>query len=102
VLTGLHEQSAVLPGIILLRSLREPQRATQPTLSGAFRTVRQLVAAQGASFLGRGDEANRGGAFCTFIGRFFRVFTATSVEIAATPSGTQSASWDSAHCVSSS
>jgi len=54
VLTGLHEQSAVLPGIIMLRSLREPQRATQPTLAGAFRTVRQLVAAQGASFLGRG------------------------------------------------
>jgi hypothetical protein len=28
--------------------------ATQPTLAGAFQTVRQLVAAQGASFLGRG------------------------------------------------
>jgi hypothetical protein len=45
---------AVLPGLLLLRGLREPQRATQPTLTGAFRTVRQLVAAQGASFLGRG------------------------------------------------
>jgi len=37
-----------------LRGLREPQSARQPTLTGAFRTVRQLVAAQGASFLGRG------------------------------------------------
>jgi hypothetical protein len=27
----------------------------QPTLTGAFRTIRQLVAAQGASFLGRGE-----------------------------------------------
>ena len=46
--------TAVLLGILLLRGLREPQRATQPTLTGAFRTVRQLVATQGASFLGRG------------------------------------------------
>ena len=53
-LTGLHEPTAVLLGILLLRGLREPQRATQPTLTGAFRTVRQLVAAKGASFLGRG------------------------------------------------
>jgi hypothetical protein len=48
------KQTAVLLGILLLRGLREPQRATQPTLTGVFRTVRQLVAAQGASFLGRG------------------------------------------------
>ena len=53
-LTGLHEPTAVLLGILLLRGLREPQRATQPTLTDAFRTIRQLVAAQGASFLGRG------------------------------------------------
>jgi MFS family permease len=46
--------TAVLLGLLLLRGLREPQRATQPTLTGAFRTIRQLVAAQGASFLGRG------------------------------------------------
>lgn len=46
--------TAVLLGILLLRGIREPQRSTQPTLTGAFRTVRQLVAAQGASFLGRG------------------------------------------------
>jgi hypothetical protein len=45
---------AVLVGLCLLRGLREPQRSTQPTLTGAFRTIRQLVAAQGASFLGRG------------------------------------------------
>jgi hypothetical protein len=44
----------VLLGILLLRGLREPQSATQTNLTGAFRTVRQLVAAQGASFLGRG------------------------------------------------
>jgi len=44
---------ALLAGLFLLRGLREPQRATQPTFTGAFRTVRQLVAAQGASFLGR-------------------------------------------------
>jgi hypothetical protein len=46
--------TAVLLGLFLLRGLREPQRSTQPTLTGAFRTIRQLVAAQGASFLGRG------------------------------------------------
>lgn len=46
--------TAVLLGILLLRGLREPQRATQPTLTGAFRTVRQFVAAQGASFPGSG------------------------------------------------
>ncbi len=44
----------MLLGILPLRGFREPQRATQPTLTGAFRTVSQLVAAQGASFLGRG------------------------------------------------
>ena len=53
-LTGPREPTAVLLGILLLRGLREPQRATQPTRTGAFRTVRQLVAAQGASFPGRG------------------------------------------------
>jgi MFS family permease len=47
--------TAVLLGILLLRGIREPQRSTQPTLTGAFRTIRQLVAAQGASFLGRGE-----------------------------------------------
>jgi hypothetical protein len=46
--------TAVLLGILLLRGLREPQRSTQPTLTGAFRTIRQLAAAHGASFLGRG------------------------------------------------
>ena len=46
--------TAVLLGLFLLRGLREPHRSTQPTLTGAFRTIRQLVAAQGASFLGRG------------------------------------------------
>jgi len=46
--------TAVLLGLFLLRGLREPQRSTQPTLTRAFRTIRQLVAAQGASFLGRG------------------------------------------------
>jgi hypothetical protein len=53
-LTGLHEPTAVLLGILLLRGLREPQRASQATLPNAFRTLRQRVAAQGASFLGRG------------------------------------------------
>lgn len=48
------KSSAVLAGLFLLRGVHEPQRATQPSLTGAFRTVRQLVAAQGASFLGRG------------------------------------------------
>jgi MFS family permease len=48
------KSTAILAGIFLLRGIREPQRTTQPTLTGAFRTVRQLVAAQGASFLGRG------------------------------------------------
>ena len=48
------KSTALLAGLFLLRGLREPQRTTQPTLTGAFRTVRQLVAAQGASFLGRG------------------------------------------------
>jgi hypothetical protein len=46
--------TAVLLGLFLLRGLREPHRSTQPTLTGAFRTVRQLVAAQGASFPGSG------------------------------------------------
>lgn len=49
-LNGLHEPTAVLLGILLLHGLREPQ----PALTGVFRTVRQLVAAQGASFPGRG------------------------------------------------
>jgi hypothetical protein len=48
------KSTAILAGLFLLRGLREPQRATQPSLTGAFRTIRQLVAAQGASFLGRG------------------------------------------------
>lgn len=48
------KSSAVLAGLFLLRGVHEPQRTTQPSLTGAFRTVRQLVAAQGASFLGRG------------------------------------------------
>lgn len=46
--------TAVLRVILLLRDLHEPQRATQPTLTGAFRTVRQLVATRGASFLSHG------------------------------------------------
>lgn len=45
---------ALLAGLLLLHGIREPQRKTQPSLTGAFRTIRQLVAAQGASFLGRG------------------------------------------------
>jgi MFS family permease len=48
------KSTAILAGLFLLRGVREPQRATQPSLTGAFRTIRQLVAAQGASFLGRG------------------------------------------------
>lgn len=46
--------AAVLAGLFLLRGMREPQRARQISLPGAFRSIRQLIAAQGASFLGRG------------------------------------------------
>lgn len=48
------KSTALLAGVLLLRGIREPQRTAPPTLTGAFRTIRQLVAAQGASFLGRG------------------------------------------------
>lgn len=48
------KSAAVLAGILILRGLREPRRTSRPSLTGAFRTVRQLVATQGASFLGRG------------------------------------------------
>jgi MFS family permease len=48
------KSTAILAGLLLIRGVREPQRITQPSLTGAFRTVRQLIAAQGASFLGRG------------------------------------------------
>lgn len=47
------KSAAILAGLFLLRGLREPQRSTQPSLTGAFRTARQLLAAQGASFFGR-------------------------------------------------
>lgn len=45
------KSTAVLAGLLLLRGLREPQRSTRTSLPGAFRTMRQLLAAQGASFL---------------------------------------------------
>lgn len=48
------KSTAILAGLFLLRGLREPELATHPSLTGAFRTIRQLVAAQEASFLGRG------------------------------------------------
>lgn len=48
------KSAALFVGILLLRGLHEPRRASQPSLNGAFRSVRQLVATQGASFLGRG------------------------------------------------
>lgn len=48
------KSTAVLAGLLLLRGLYEPQRTQPASFTGAFRTVRQLLAAQGASFLGRG------------------------------------------------
>jgi len=45
------KSTAVLAGLLLLRGLSEPQRSTRTSLPGAFRTMRQLLAAQGASFL---------------------------------------------------
>jgi hypothetical protein len=48
------KSKSVSLGLFLPRGLREPRRSTQSTITGAFRTIRQLVAAQGASFLGRG------------------------------------------------
>jgi MFS family permease len=48
------KSTAILAGLFLLRGLREPQRAHPPSLPGAFRSIRQILAAQGASFLGRG------------------------------------------------
>jgi hypothetical protein len=44
------KSTALLAGLILLRGLREPQRSTRTSLPGAFRTMRQLLAVQGASF----------------------------------------------------
>jgi MFS family permease len=44
------KSTAVLAGLILLRGLREPQRSTGTSLPGAFRTMRQLLAIQGAGF----------------------------------------------------
>lgn len=44
------KSTSVLAGLMLLRGLREPQRSTRASLPGAFRTVRQLLATQGASF----------------------------------------------------
>lgn len=46
--------TAIPAGLFLLRGLREPRRSTQPSQTGALRTIRQLVAAQGTSFLGCG------------------------------------------------
>lgn len=43
--------SAILLGLLLLRGMREPQRATPASLPGAFRTMRQLLASQSAGFL---------------------------------------------------
>ena len=40
----------VLAGLLLLHGLREPQRSVRTSLPGAFRTMRQLLAAQGTSF----------------------------------------------------
>lgn len=48
------KSTAVLAGLLLLRGLREPQRSQPASFTGAFRTIRQLLAVQGASFLGRG------------------------------------------------
>jgi len=48
------KSTAILAGLALLRGLREPQRSRPASLPGAFRTIRQLLATQGASFLGRG------------------------------------------------
>jgi MFS family permease len=47
------KSTAVLAGLILLRGLREPQRTTQATFTGAFRTIRQLISSQGAANMGR-------------------------------------------------
>jgi MFS family permease len=44
------KSTAVLAGLLLLRGLREPQRSVRTSLPGAFRTMRQLLAAQGTSF----------------------------------------------------
>ena len=40
----------MLAGLLLLHGLREPQRSGRTSLPGAFRTMRQLLAAQGISF----------------------------------------------------
>jgi hypothetical protein len=53
------KSTSILAGLFLLRGVREPQRSTQPSLTGAFRSIRQLVAAQGASFLGQGGMRRR-------------------------------------------
>lgn len=45
------KSTALLAGLFLLRGLREPQRSSRTSLPGAFRTLRQLLATQGASFL---------------------------------------------------
>lgn len=45
------KSTAVIVGLLLLRGLHEPQRAVPASLPGAFRTMRQLLAAQSASFL---------------------------------------------------
>ena len=47
------KSTAVLAGLILLRGLREPQHPATASFTGAFRTIRQLISAQGASVLGR-------------------------------------------------
>jgi len=45
------KSTAVLSGLLMLRGMREPQRSNQTSLPGAFRTLRQLLAAQSAIFL---------------------------------------------------
>jgi len=46
------KSTAVLAGLLFLRGLREPQCSTGTSLPGAFRTLRQLLGAQSAAFLG--------------------------------------------------
>lgn len=44
------KSTLVLSGLLILRGMREPQRSTRTSLPGAFRTMRQLLVTQGASF----------------------------------------------------
>ena len=44
------KSTLLLAGLLILRGMREPQRSTRTSLPGAFRTMRQLLVTQGASF----------------------------------------------------